>query len=187
MDKRWFVDAFDVEANIRWCVECKGKGQRSKVKGLRSKPSAIANSHRYQLSPLAIACSCICRFPLHLTVIIPTFLFPLYFIRRERFVTGRFLHIHTMHKGRKTGDGKGVFTRVASRVHTVGGVSSDTLLQIVLTGNRGCAQGQEGMWLKTSEMYNYTIRLYKYAKLAAWELRKCTRLFFWTKIHNFWV
>ena len=77
------------------------------------------------------------------------------------------MHIYTIYKGQKAGDGKCVCTRAADRVHTIGGVSSDTLLQVVLTGNRGCAQGQEGMWLKTSEMYNYTIRLYKYAKLAA--------------------
>ena len=119
---------------------------------------------------------------LHPLVIIPTFLFPLYFIRRERFVTGRFLYIYTMHKGRKTGDGKGVCTRVANRVHTVGGVSSDTVLYSVHTPNRGCAHGQEGMWLKTGEMYIYTITLYIYTKLAARESRIWAQVFFWTKI-----
>ncbi len=38
------------------------------------------------------------------------------------------MHIYTMYKGWKAEDGKGVCTRAASRVHTVGGVSSDTLL-----------------------------------------------------------
>ena len=119
---------------------------------------------------------------LHSLVIIPTSLFPLYFIRRERFVTGRFLYIYTMYKGRKTGDGKGVCTRVASCVHTIGGVSSDILLQSVHTPNRRCAHGQRGMCLQTGEMYNYTIRLHKYAKLTARESRIWAQLFFWTKI-----
>ena len=78
-----------------------------------------------------------------------------------------FMHIYTMYKGQKARDGKGVCTRAANRVHTVGGVSSDTLLQVVLTVNRGCVHGREGMCMKTGEMYNYTIRLYKYAKLTA--------------------
>jgi len=36
---------------------------------------------------------------LHPLVTNPTFLFRRYFIRRERFATGRFLHIYTMYKG----------------------------------------------------------------------------------------
>jgi len=75
---------------------------------------------------------------LHPTVINPTFLFPLCFIRRQRSVTGTFLYIYTMYKGQKTENLKGVCTRAASHVHTVGGVSSDTLLQVVLTPDRGC-------------------------------------------------
>ena len=65
---------------------------------------------------------------LHPTVINPTFLFPLCFIRRQRSVTGTFLYIYTMYKGRKTENLKGVCTHAASRVHTVGGVSADNLL-----------------------------------------------------------
>ena len=38
------------------------------------------------------------------------------------------MHIYTMYKGQKTENGKGVCTRAANRVHTVSGVSSDTLL-----------------------------------------------------------
>ena len=41
---------------------------------------------------------------------------------------GGFMYIYTMYKGRKTETGKGVCTRAADRVHTVGRVSSDTLL-----------------------------------------------------------
>ena len=47
-------------------------------------------------------------------------LFSLYFIRGKRFVTGTFLYIYTIHKGRKTENGKYVCTSVTSRVHTVG-------------------------------------------------------------------
>jgi len=112
-----------VERLMRWV-----QGQRSKVKELRSKVEAICYRHLPSPSAIAIANSYICRFPLHPLVIIPTFLFPLYFIRRERFVTGGFMHIYTMHKGRKTENGKSVCTRATDRVHTVGRVSSDTLL-----------------------------------------------------------
>ena len=71
---------------------------------------------------------CICRFPLHPLVIIHDSLFPFYFISGEGFVTGLFLYIYAMSEGRKTEDGKFVCTSAASRVHTVGRVSSDTLL-----------------------------------------------------------
>ena len=57
---------------------------------------------------------------LHQSVINPTFLFSLYFIRGKLFVTGTFLYIYTIHKGRKNENGKYVCTSVASRVHTVG-------------------------------------------------------------------
>ena len=67
------------------------------------------------------------------------------------------MHIYTMYKGQKARDEKGVCTLATDRVHTVGGVSSDTLLQGVLTVNRRCAHGREGMCMKTGEMYNYTI------------------------------
>ena len=119
---------------------------------------------------------------LHPLVTNPTFLFLLYFIRGQYFMRGTFLHIYTIPEGQKTGNGKCVCTRAADRVHTVGWVSSDTMLQVVLTVNRECAHGQEGMWLKTGEMHNYTITLYKYAKLTARESRIWARLFFWTKI-----
>ena len=65
---------------------------------------------------------------LHPAVTNPEFLFPLYFIRGGYLVTGTFSHIYAMPEGWNTENGKGVCTRVASRVHTVGGVSSDTLL-----------------------------------------------------------
>ena len=104
---------------------------------------------------------------LHPAVTNPEFLFPLYFIRGGYLVTGTFSHIYAMPEGRNTENGKGVCTRVASRVHTVGGVSSDILLQSVHTPNRRCAHGQRGMCLQTGEMYNYTIRLHKYAKQTA--------------------
>ena len=55
-------------------------------------------------------------------------LFSLYFIRGGYLVTGTFSHIYAMPEGWNTENGKGVCTRVASRVHTVGGVSSDILL-----------------------------------------------------------
>ena len=95
---------------------------------------------------------------------------------------GGFMYIYTMYKGQKTETGKCVCTRATNRVHTVGEVSSDTLLQVVHTPNRGCAHGQMRMWLKTGEMHNYTIRLYKYAKLTARESCIWAQLFFWTKI-----
>gem|GEM_PF-6206500 len=38
------------------------------------------------------------------------------------------MHIYTMYKGQKARDEKGVCTLATDRVHTVGGVSSDTLL-----------------------------------------------------------
>ena len=74
-------------------------------------------------------------------------------------------------------------------MHTVGGVSSDILLQSVHTPNRRCAHGQRGMCLQIDEMYNYTIRLYIYAKLTARESRICARLFFRMKIseNSTWV
>ena len=58
--------------------------------------------------------------PLHPLVIIPTFLFLLYLIRRERFVTSDFMHIYTICKGQKIGNDKGVCTNATDRVHTVG-------------------------------------------------------------------
>ena len=85
-------------------------------------------------------------------------------------------------ESRKTENGKGVCTRTAARVHTVGWVSSDTMLQVVHTPNRWCAHGQMRMWLSTGEMYNYTIRLHKYAKLTVRESRIWAQLFFWMKI-----
>ena len=109
---------------MRWV-----QGQRSKIKGQRLKSEGSkfkVPSHQPSLS--AIAISCICHFLLHPLVIISTFLSSLYFIRRERFVTGGFMHIYTICKGQKTETGKCVCTRAADRVHTVGGVSSDTLL-----------------------------------------------------------
>ena len=126
---------------------------------------------------------------LHPAVTNPEFLFPLYFIRGGYLVTGTFSHIYAMPEGRNTENGKGVCTRVASRVHTVGGVSSDILLQSVHTPNRRCAHGQRGMCLQIDGMYNYTIRLYIYAKLTARESRICARLFFRAKIseNSTWV
>ena len=158
---------------MRWRVECKVKGQRTKVEAI---------CYRHQPSLLAIAGSCICYFPLHPLVIIPTFLFPFYFIKGEYFTRGTFLHIYAMPEDRKAENGKCVCTRATNRVHTVGGVSSDTLLQVVHTPNRGCAHGREGMWVKTNEMYNYTIQLHKYAKLTVRESRIWVEVFFWTKI-----
>ena len=128
-------------------------------------------------------------FSLHPLVINPTFLFRVYFIRGGCLVMGAFLYIYAMPEGWNTENGKGVCTRVASRVHTVGGVSSDILLQSVHTPNRRCAHGQRGMCLQIDGMYNYTIRLYIYAKLTARESRICARLFFRTKIseNSTWV
>ena len=94
---------------------------------------------------------------LHPLVIIPTFLFSLYFIKGGRFITGGFMYIYTMYKGRKTETEKCVCTRVADRVLTLGGISSDTLLQVVLTDNGGCAHGQGKMWLKKGEIHKYTV------------------------------
>ena len=70
----------------------------------------------------------VCLYSLHPSVIILTFLFRFYFIRGKHFVTGGFLYIYTIHKDRKTENGKCVCTSVASRVHTVGWVSSDIVL-----------------------------------------------------------
>ena len=72
--------------------------------------------------------NCFHRIPLHPLVIILTFLLHFYFIRGEKLAMGTFLYIYAMCKGRKSGNGKGMCTRAADRVHTVGGVSSDTLL-----------------------------------------------------------
>jgi len=122
------------------------------------------------------------KHPLHPLVTNPTFLFLLYFIKGQCFMRCGFMHIYTMYKGQKARDGKGVCTRTTDRMHTVSGVSSDTLLQVVHTPNRWCAHGQMRMWLSTGEMYNYTIRLHKYAKLTVRESRIWARVFFWTKI-----
>ena len=122
------------------------------------------------------------KHPLHPLVIISTFLFLLYFIKGQCFMRCGFMHIYTMYKGQKARDGKGVCTRATDRVHTVGWVSSDTMLQGVHTPNRGCAHGQMRMLPKTNEMHNYTIRLHKYAKLTVRESRIWARLSFWTKI-----
>ena len=94
------------------------------------------------------------------------------------------MHIYTMYKGRKAEDWKGVCTRAVNRVHTVGRVSSDTLLEVVHTPDRECAHGQRGMCLQTGEMYKYTILLYKYAKLTARESRICTQFSFRIKIRE---
>ena len=51
-----------------------------------------------------------------------------YFVKVGDCVTGDFLHIYTMSEGQKEENGKGVCTRADDRVHTVGEVSSDTLL-----------------------------------------------------------
>ena len=96
---RLFVRRWDVCSLKGWCVE--GLSARSKVKGLRSKPSAIAISHRYQLSPLAIANSCICRFLLHPLVIIPTLFISYIFHQRRRLHNEYFCM--NMHKRRGTG------------------------------------------------------------------------------------
>ena len=55
---------------------------------------------------------------------------PISFLFHQRgiFVTGSFLYKYTIHKGRKTENGKYVCTSAADRVHTVGGVSSDIAL-----------------------------------------------------------
>ena len=103
---------------------------------------------------------------------------------------GGFLHIYAISEVWKVESKKCVCTRAADRVHTLGRVSSDTLLLVVHTPNRGCTHGLMRMWLKTGEMHNYTIRLHKYAKLTARESRIWARLFFWTKIgENFerWI
>ena len=57
------------------------------------------------------------------------------------------------------------------------------------TPDRECAHGQRGMCLQIDGMYNYTIRLYIYAKLTARESRICARLFFRAKIseNSTWV
>ena len=65
---------------------------------------------------------------LHPLVTNPTFLFLLYFIKGQCFMRCGFMHIYTMYKGQKARDEKGVCTLATDRVHTVGGVSSDTLL-----------------------------------------------------------
>ena len=127
---------------------------------------------------------------LHRLVTNPTFLIPLYFIQIGGGTTGSFLHIYTNSQEEQIETWQTVCTPSIDRVHTIDRVSSDILLQVVLTTNRGCAHGQERMWLQTNKMYIYTIRLYKYAKLTARESRICTRLFFRTKIgENFewWI
>ena len=85
----WKVYSFDVEA----------LSARSKVKSQRTKVEAIC--HRYQLSPLAIANSCICRFPLHPLVIIPTLFISYIFHQRRRLHNEYFCM--NMHKRRGTG------------------------------------------------------------------------------------
>ena len=69
-----------------------------------------------------------CSFSLQPLVINPTFLFPLYFIQGEGSVRGAFLNIYAISEGWKTENGKGVCTRAASCVQTVGGFSADNLL-----------------------------------------------------------
>ena len=85
----WFVRRWGEYSLIRW------------VQGRRSKPSAIAISHRYQLSPLAIANSCICCFLLHPLVIIPTLFISYIFHQRKRLHNEYFCM--NMHKRRRTG------------------------------------------------------------------------------------
>ncbi len=65
---------------------------------------------------------------LHPSVIIPTFLFSLYFIRRERFISGTFLHIYTNKRRGAAEKGKCVCISANDRVHTLGRVSSDIVL-----------------------------------------------------------
>jgi len=94
---------------------------------------------------------------------------------------GRFLYVYANEQEVQAENKKCVCTRATSRVHTVGGVSSGTLLQVVLTVNRGCDTRVEKDVQQTGEMYNYTLRLYIYAKPTARESRICTQLFFRTK------
>ncbi len=65
---------------------------------------------------------------LHQLVINPAFLFPLYFIRGQHSITGRFLYIYAIHKGWESETQPGVCTSATDRVHTISGVSSDILL-----------------------------------------------------------
>ena len=51
---------------------------------------------------------------------------------------GRFLYVYANEQEVQAENKKCVCTRATNRVHTVGGVSSGTLLQVVLTVNRGC-------------------------------------------------
>ena len=95
---------------------------------------------------------------------------------------GQFLYVYANEQETQAENKKCVCTSAADRVHTVGGVSSDTLLQVVLTVNRGCDTRAEKNVQQTGEMYNYTSRLYIYAKQTARESRICTQLFFRTKI-----
>ena len=95
---------------------------------------------------------------------------------------GQFLYVYANEQEVQTENKKCVCTRATSRVHTAGGVSSDTLLQVVLTVNRGCDTRVEKDVQQTGEMYNYTSRLYIYAKQTARESRICVQLFFRTKI-----
>ena len=139
---RWCVETFDVEANNRWCVECKVNGQWSKgdslrgwcvefkIEGLRSKVEAICYRHQPSLSAIAISHSrqLYLSFSFTSTGNNSHFSIRFYFVKVGDCVTGDFLHIYTMSEGQKEENGKGVCTRADDRVHTVGEVSSDTLL-----------------------------------------------------------
>ena len=127
---RLFVETFDVEANIRLFVECKVKGKKSKVKSQRSKVEAICYRHQPSLSAIAISHSrqLYLSFSFTSTGNNSHFSICFYFVKVGDCVTGDFLHIYTMSEGQKEENGKGVCTRADDRVHTVGEVSSDTLL-----------------------------------------------------------
>ena len=117
---RWGVYSFIRSTLRRWV-----QGLRSKVKGSKF------NSHRSRLMLLSLltkeASENVCliivlqtftdpsttlrmtetawtwnhQTSLHPLIIISTFLFPLYFIKAERFVTGRFMHKYTVDESRK--------------------------------------------------------------------------------------
>ena len=108
----------------------KVKGQWSKVKGLRSKVEVICYRHQPSLSAIAISHSRQLYLSFSFTSTGNNFHFSIrfYFVKVGDCVTGDFLHIYTMSEGQKEENGKGVCTRADDRVHTVGEVSSDTLL-----------------------------------------------------------
>ena len=119
------------------------------------------------------------EFVWHGSVINITFVVDSYFAVWKVCVTRVFLHIYTNVQKVHAETLLIVCTSSVDRVHTFSWVSADIVLQVVLTHNWGCAHGLGTMCRQTDEMYKYTIRLYKYAKLASRESHIWQRVFVW--------